>query len=101
MSREFYQFYGPNTVAGRPLGLPGVTGSSACVPARPRVIVTRMAVTAGVLAALLLNSGCALLRDATDLLAYKACQHVDEARERHRNRQWAEEAWSQVCDSAR
>ncbi len=40
-----------------------------------------------------------LLREATDLLAYKGVQHINEHRERKRNRKWAKEAWQEIVAS--
>ena len=41
-----------------------------------------------------LNAGCALLNDATHLVAYKASESIENCWEQQRNRRWAQEAWT-------
>jgi hypothetical protein len=59
------------------------------------VVAMRTPFTVCLLAATQLMAGCALVRDATDLVAYKARQCCNECAERRRDERWAEEAWEQ------
>src|SRR5438128_981579 len=60
----------------------------------------RMPWTWCVLAGCLLGNGCALVRDATDLMVFKSRQCWSDFSERRRNEQWAEQAWEQVGHTA-
>lgn len=42
-----------------------------------------------------ISSGCVLVRDATDLIAYRSCESIDEYFEKKRNCRWAAEAWEE------
>jgi hypothetical protein len=44
-----------------------------------------------------MGSGCALIQDGARNICTDIRDHVDDARERVRNRRWAEEWWGQVC----
>src|SRR5262249_30277452 len=46
------------------------------------------------------GAGCSLVGSAAHVVAYRACQALEDERERGRNRRWAEEVWAAASQAA-